>query len=321
MPTAELEILSTTGPDKRRIALAGKRTYYIGRAPDNDVRIADAAVSRRHAMIQMEANGVHNIIDLGSANGTLVNDRRIVTPHRLATGDRITIGTTILLFRQLAPVERPAALADLDADDQTVAAFNTVRVTVLVSDIDDFTPLAEAIGATRAGHLLREWSSRVERIVADLGGTVDKFLGDGVLAWWPEQERPAEPVRRALQAAHAIATMTASLKLPGIEHPLATAAAINTGEAVAGSIAGRQRFTVIGDAVNVAFRLEEATDATPHDILIGEDAGRLLGAAPPWFTACTCNLKGKAAPVRAFGITFSQAAAFLASQRRKKSGI
>ena len=313
MSFAELDIILPDG-SRRQHRLAGKRTYSIGRATGNDIQLADAAVSRRHALIQVEDNGTHSIIDLGSANGTLVNDRRIITPHRLAGDDRITIGATVLRFRQPAPPSSRAAPEDEAAsDDQTIAAFSTVQVAVLVSDIHDFTPLAERLGAKQAGELLRLWSSGVEKIVASLDGTVDIFLGDGVLAWWPETDGdPAKAVRQALSAACAIERMTASLALPGVRLAnLGTGAAINAGQAVAGSITGRQRFTVIGDAVNVAFRLEEATDQTGDDILLGNAAARLLKAGPPWFAQRTCRLKGKVAPVTAAGTTFSQAIRFL----------
>ncbi len=311
--TARLDILMPDGK-RRCLHLAGKRTYSIGRAAGNDIQLADAAVSRRHALIQVEENGTHSIIDLGSANGTLVNERRIVTPHPLANNDRITIGATELRFQHSGPAAGHAGPGqETAADDQTIAAFSTVQVAVLVSDIHDFTPLAERLGPERAGELLQQWSRGVERIVASLDGTVDIFLGDGVLAWWPEANNgPGEAVRQALAAACAIERMTASLSLPGVRTgTLGTAAAVNAGQAVAGSITGRQRFTVIGDAVNVAFRLEEATDQTGDDILVGEAAARLAGAVSPWFARRTCRLKGKVAPVTAAGTTFSQVARFL----------
>lgn len=74
------------------------RTVTIGRLPECDVVVEDAGASRRHARISLE-DGDHVLTDLGSTNGTLVNDQ-VVREHVLADGDRITIGSTVLEFRR-----------------------------------------------------------------------------------------------------------------------------------------------------------------------------------------------------------------------------
>ena len=81
----------------REIDLRGDLT--IGRAEDNDLQVSDPKVSRHHAQIQSAA-AVFVIVDLGSANGTLVNGERLADPHTLRHGERITVGDTELTYEE-----------------------------------------------------------------------------------------------------------------------------------------------------------------------------------------------------------------------------
>lgn len=95
MGAAEL-ILLKDGREARAFTLAKDRVV-VGRLPECDVVVEDAGASRQHAEIRRE-NGRFVLADLGSTNGTLVNESTI-GEHTLADGDRITIGTTVLEFR------------------------------------------------------------------------------------------------------------------------------------------------------------------------------------------------------------------------------
>lgn len=79
-PAAFLSLMNEQGSEVERWGFSGKSTYRLGRSDGNDIVLPFSWVSRKHAMIQVEENGVHNIIDLGSANGTTVNGRRVYTP-------------------------------------------------------------------------------------------------------------------------------------------------------------------------------------------------------------------------------------------------
>lgn len=89
--------ISDSGGAERELAIGGE-VLVIGRASDADVRLSDTGVSRRHAELRREGDD-HVLVDLGSTNGTLVNGRPIERV-RLASGDRIELGATVLMFER-----------------------------------------------------------------------------------------------------------------------------------------------------------------------------------------------------------------------------
>jgi len=99
-------------------------------------------------------------------------------------------------------------------------------------------------------------------------------------------------------------------RLPDLPWPLAIGAALNTGEAVIGNIGvdGNRDYTVIGDTINVAFRLEGLTSKLGVDLLIGNDTAALLDqrGLATYFSPCSYLVKGKSTPVVAHGCTFEQ---------------
>ena len=131
-------------------------------------------------------------------------------------------------------------------------------------------------------------------IVDKHGGHVDKFIGDGLLAVFGAPERYDDHADRAVAAAREIVAATAA-----IDTGLSVAAGVNTGRVVAGSIggAGRLNFSVIGDAVNVAARVEAATRQTGDDVLITAATAAMLRTEVPLVSRGSVPLKGKAEPL------------------------
>ncbi len=130
------------------------------------------------------------------------------------------------------------------------------------------------------------------------GGHVSKFIGDGVLAVFGAPDRLPDHAERAVTAAQEI-----SQCVPATGSGLQVGIGVNSGRVVAGTIGGGGRvdFTVIGDAVNTAARVEAATRQTGDDVLItGETLRRL--AAPPgaWEERPAIELKGKSEPVKLY---------------------
>ncbi|MEK7283427.1 MAG: FHA domain-containing protein, partial [Acidobacteriota bacterium] len=95
-----LTVITPEGTSDRR-ELDGE-TLRIGRASGNDLVLQDLNVSRNHAAVVRRAEGVF-VVDAGGKNGTFVNDRRITEPVRLDAGDRVRLGSTILVFNGRAP--------------------------------------------------------------------------------------------------------------------------------------------------------------------------------------------------------------------------
>jgi adenylate cyclase len=144
------------------------------------------------------------------------------------------------------------------------------HVTVLFGDIRGYTRLSQEIPPEEVVELLNEHFTEMSRVVFQHEGTLDKFIGDCVMAvfGWPfstgNDELNALRAARAMQAS--VATRNAR---PGITRALHMGIGINTGDVIAGNVGGPQKmdFTVIGDAVNVAARLQAL--AQPGQIVVG----------------------------------------------------
>lgn len=306
LPKATLQLLG--GAESEQVwPLSGKSTFRIGRVEASDIVLPFAWVSRQHAMVQVEANWGHNLIDLGSANGTFVNGRKVFTPTRLTSGDHIKIGNSELLFQQddLPGVEGEDDTESID--DETVAFLQKDLMTLLVCDIRGFTPLSEEVGAQCVSEFLALWTKKVDGIVQKNGGQVDKFIGDAVLAVWPNGDSFAA-VAKAMLSALEISIWTRKLgsSVTGINRQLKIGAALNTGEAVMGNIGvdGQRDFTIVGDVVNVTFRLEQMTSRQKLDLILGERTFKLLREADKFFATKTCTVKGKVEVLKVYITSF-----------------
>jgi adenylate cyclase len=171
-----------------------------------------------------------------------------------------------------------------------------LEVSILFVDVRDFTAFAESAAAHEVVAALNELYEAVVPAIRRHGGHANKFVGDGLLAVFGAPERHADHAARAVAAARDIADVTrrGSLRV-GI--------GVNTGRAVVGTIGGggRRDFTVIGDAVNTAARVEAATRATGDDILITKSTLAALGPdAGAFEERPSAPLKGKSEPVRLY---------------------
>ena len=315
---ATLTLLDTPGAEEsndQRWLLNDTATYTLGRVANTDITLPYSWVSRKHAMIQREENGRFNLIDLGSSNGTFLNGRRIHTPVTLQNGDCIGIGSTRLLFHQNTTPARPSTTPGPDLDEMTVAFVQKQIITILICDIHDFTKLSETMGDQWVSQLLQHWTGRVSKLVNKHDGIVDKFIGDAVMALW-DGPNLRENIHQALKTAIAINAFTSNLgkKVPDLPWPLQIGAALNTGEAMLGNLAqdGQSNYTVIGDVVNVAFRLQNMTNKQENlDLVIGFDAAAHLLTPENFFKKYSFRVKGKQEAVDAYGCSFSQLSAYL----------
>jgi adenylate cyclase len=160
-------------------------------------------------------------------------------------------------------------------------------ITTLFSDIVGFTQLANTLRTRRVAELLNEYLEAMTRAVFDNGGTVDKFMGDGILAIFgaPEEVSAKEQARRAVAAARQMLRSLHQLnerwKVQGFleEHglpPVRFRCGIHQGTAVVGMFGGKERsdYTAIGPSVNIASRLQEA--AEPNSILVSANVADWL---------------------------------------------
>lgn len=235
-------------------------SFRIGRSRDNDLILASASVSRHHAMISASNTGLV-ISDLSSMNGTFVNGRAINTPVTLVTGDIIRVGRTNIGVTLLIGPSEEDSLSYMQTQSTQLAA---VLVTVMVADVMSFTRISQMYPPAEVAGMLDRWFGDVSEIVQLRGGQVDKYIGDCVMALWISGDsKGLESAENAVLAAKEIVAHTDMISRSGSwkycsEMPWRCRVALNTGEALMGSVGAKaaRDFTVLGDTVNVAFRLE-----------------------------------------------------------------
>jgi adenylate cyclase len=200
----------------------------------------------------------------------------------------------------------PALAARIAATPDAVRSGGEKRlVTVLFTDIRGFTPLSEGMRPDDLAALLTEYRTEMVDIVFRHGGTLDKFIGDAVMAQWGAPigvpDDPDRAVCAAIEMVGALDRLNERFRAEG-RPELQVGIGLNYGEAFAGYIGSESRleFTVIGDTVNTASRLSSA--AAAREILISEDLRRAL-TSPPELAECPAlDLKGKSQPVPVYRV-------------------
>jgi adenylate cyclase len=183
------------------------------------------------------------------------------------------------------------------------------RVAILFSDIRGFTSLSESMSPDAIASLLTSYFTEMVEIVFEHGGTLDKFIGDALMALWGAPLARADDADRATQAALAMQRRLERLNqdVNGHGRPtLAIGIGLDVGEVFAGNIGSERRleYTVIGDAVNTAARL--CSEASPGEVLISESVYRSLASPPPVDVLAPLQLKGKALPVPVYRVDWTE---------------
>src|SRR6266480_4047712 len=180
-------------------------------------------------------------------------------------------------------------------------------VTVLFSDLVGFTNLSEKADPAALVAQLNRYLSSMVPMVFDNGGTLDKFIGDAIMAVWGNvsslgaAEDAKAAVRAALGMRYEMPKLNATWRAEGMQ-PLAFGIGINHGEAIVGNIGSHERLdpTVIGDAVNLASRLEGLTRTYGVDILVGASTAELIRDEVHLRSVARVQVKGKSKPVDVF---------------------
>jgi class 3 adenylate cyclase/tetratricopeptide (TPR) repeat protein len=193
-------------------------------------------------------------------------------------------------------------------------------VTIVFADVSESTRLGEQLDAELLRHVMSRYFAVASRALRNHGGTVEKFIGDAVMAVFGSptvhEDDALRAVRAAVEMRAAVDELSAELERErGVG--IAVSMGVNTGEVVVGDPSARQ-LLVTGDAVNVAARLQQAADA--RDILLGEATRRLVGAAVRVEPVGELALKGKSDGVIAWRLLESLEGA-AAYERRFESPL
>lgn len=176
-----------------------------------------------------------------------------------------------------------------------------VQVTVLFCDLRDFTRTSEALEPPDVLILMDSFLRMMTEAVIEHGGVVNKFLGDGLMAFWGA---PLADPEHAVRACRAAASMLVRLdtfnrqRVASGMAPLAMGVGINSGAAVVGTVGYEERleYTLVGDVVNLASRLQGMTKVYGRPIIIGEGTERELGDALPVRRIDRVRVRGRHEP-------------------------
>jgi adenylate cyclase len=200
----------------------------------------------------------------------------------------------------------PNIAAEIAQQDTVVPLGGERRpITILFSDIRGFTAMAESMGPDAIAQLLTEYFSEMVEIIFEHGGTLDKFVGDAIMALWGAPIAHADDTDRALRAAVAMQLGVARLNqrwaLAG-RPEIGVGIGINYGEVFAGNIGSHRRleYTVIGDAVNVANRL--CSEAGPGEILVSEALCQVVKDHADYEYLPAMALRGRTRSVQVFRV-------------------
>ncbi len=186
------------------------------------------------------------------------------------------------------------------------------QISIMFMDVRAFTPIAEALSAEDLVHFLNTLLSPLSDAIQAELGTIDKYIGDAIMAFW---NAPLDIPDHAARACAAALGMRAAIRrlndedafgfrARGLRDPeVAIRIGINTGEACVGNMGSQQRFnySALGDAVNVASRIESTVKAFGVDILIAEETARVAEGFA-MLEAGELALKGKSRPTKMFAL-------------------
>jgi adenylate cyclase len=210
-----------------------------------------------------------------------------------------------LLRQSFALYLSPAVIEKMVASNKPPALGGEMRnVTVYFSDIADFTGHAETITPAELVAAMNEYLSAMTDIIEAHGGLVDKYIGDGIVAVF------GAPLDDHVHVDHAVrAALQCAARLPGLDRmrsafggEVRQRIGLNSGEALVGNIGSRRRFnyTVMGDVVNLASRLEGANKAFGTTILASETTRAAASDGFVWREIDAIRVKGRAEPVKIY---------------------
>ena len=204
-------------------------------------------------------------------------------------------------------VPKSLVLRLMQSGDTEVIATRERQVTVMFTDIRGFGALSQRLTAAEVADLLNEHFDLLSTRIEAEGGTVDKFIGNSVMAFWGAPDEQPDHAKRAIRAARAVQSAVASdnkFRTDRGEAPIQVRIGINTGPAVVGNIGSSSRvnYTLIGDTVNVAERLERlAADLQQEeDVVVLASAATAASAGEPLEELGSKALRGLAGTVEVY---------------------
>ena len=185
----------------------------------------------------------------------------------------------------------------------------TKTMTFMFSDIRGFTPISEKYKSNPAGltKLINRFLTRMTNVVIANGGTIDKFMGDCIMAFWNApldiKDHQMLAVMTASQMQTELVRLNEELEAEGLPN-INIGIGINTGKALVGNMGSDQRFdySVIGDSVNLASRLESSSKTLGKTLIISENTMKGIEHIFPFEYIDSITVKGKTEPIKVYTV-------------------
>ena len=212
--------------------------------------------------------------------------------------------------RQFEHYLAPAMVKKLQKDPSLLKLGGETRnMTFMFSDIRGFTPISEEYKNNPAGltKLINRFLTRMTNVVIANGGTIDKFMGDCIMAFWNApldiKDHQMLAVMTASQMQTELVRLNEELLAEGLPH-INIGIGINTGQALVGNMGSDQRFdySVIGDAVNLASRLESSSKTLGKTLVISENTIKGIEHIFPFEYIDSITVKGKTEPIKVYTV-------------------
>ena len=243
-------------------------TCALGRATSNDIVLDNGKVSRRHALIHRQDDAEFWVIDLGSGNGTYINGRRIALATRLSKGDTLTLGDATFTFDQRAVPPKRAPSASVSSA-QTIIDIRTIPCWLLVADIKGSTALAARLPMTEMAVLVGRWMAACKEIIEQKDGVINKYLGDGFLAYWFASRDRMPDMGAAVEQ---LREMQRQRQGPPFR------LALHYGVVTVGGGGSAGEDSLSGRDVSLVFRMEKLAGSLGVDVMVSEAARDHLGS-------------------------------------------
>ncbi|MDR0275088.1 MAG: adenylate/guanylate cyclase domain-containing protein [Burkholderiaceae bacterium] len=181
------------------------------------------------------------------------------------------------------------------------------QLTVLFCDVRGFTRICESMAPLEVQALINDMLTRLTRVIRDHGGTIDKYIGDCVMAFWGAPLPAPDHATRAVQAAWAMTQAIAQFNVVRAaqgQEPMRIGIGINTGVMSVGNMGSEMRtaYTVMGDAVNLAARLEQLTRVYDVDIIASGATRAQAGPDLLWQALGAARVRGRQQPTDIYAL-------------------
>jgi len=262
----------------------------IGRQPENIICLDSPKVSRRHALIHPQDGQDYWLVDLGSSNGTFLNGKRLQQPSQLNSGDVIGIGDSQILF-QKEDSESTHAAAGVEYD-RTLCEVMNKNCWLLLLDIIGFTELSQSTNPDELSNMMGKWMLSCSGLIESHGGSVNKYLGDGVLAFWTDGPDQVGKIQGLLN----------EFVVYKNESPLPFRVVFHYGKVIFGGRLATGEESILGPELNLIFRIEKVSSSLRREMICTESFREMAGINDRTEDMGEHILKGFSKPCRVYAL-------------------